>query len=142
MARARPEPPAELWIAGAPRGVDVAALRAGSPPGVRWIERFVGDAEAAALFRRAALVVLPYRESEQSGVLWTAVAFGTPVLASDVGGFGEVPGLRTVPPGDPAALRDAIRAALADPPAPIDPAPFGWDGIARRHLDLYATLVR
>lgn len=132
---------AELWIAGAPR-MDTAPLRAASPPGVRWIERFVSDAEAAALFRRATLVVLPYRESEQSGVLWTAAAFGTPVVASDVGGFAEVEGIRLVPAGDAAALREALRAAIAAPPAPIDTAPFGWDAIARRHLELYATLVR
>jgi glycosyltransferase involved in cell wall biosynthesis len=131
---------AELWVAGAPR-MDVAPLRAAAPAGVRWVERFVADAEAAALFRRATLVVLPYRESEQSGVLWTAAAFGVPVVASDVGGFAEVPGVRLAPAGDAAALREVLRDALAAPPLPIDVAAFGWDAIARRHLDLYATLV-
>ena len=41
-------------------------------------------------FRRADLVVLPYREIDQSGVLFTALAFGKPLLLSDVGGFPEV----------------------------------------------------
>ena len=32
-------------------------------------------------------MVLPYREIDQSGVLFTALAFGKPILATRVGGF-------------------------------------------------------
>jgi hypothetical protein len=46
--------------------MDVSALRAASPPNVRWVTRFVSDAELAALFRAADLAVLPYREIDQS----------------------------------------------------------------------------
>ena len=66
------------------------ALRAAAPPGVRFVPRFIGDAELPAYFRRADLVVLPYREIDQSGVLFTALAFGKPLLLSDVGGFPEI----------------------------------------------------
>jgi glycosyltransferase involved in cell wall biosynthesis len=131
---------AELWIVGAPR-MEVGGLRASAPAGVRWVTRFVSDAEAAAVFARATLAVLPYREIEQSGVLWTAVGLGVPVLASDVGGFSEVEGVTLVAPGDPAALHDALRRAIADPPAPVDPSPYGWDEIARAHLALYRSLL-
>ncbi|MEA2142776.1 MAG: hypothetical protein QOI64_1206, partial [Solirubrobacteraceae bacterium] len=65
---------AELWIVGMPR-MDVGPLRAAAPPSVRWVSRFVTDDEVAAYFRRADLVVLPYREIDQSGVLFTALAF-------------------------------------------------------------------
>jgi glycosyltransferase involved in cell wall biosynthesis len=130
---------AQLWVVGAPR-MALDELRAGAPAHVRWVTRFVSDAEAAAVFARASLVVLPYREIEQSGVLWTAVGLGVPVLASDVGGFAEVEGVATVAPGDADALRAALGAALAAPPAPVDPAPYGWSTIARRHLALYAAL--
>ena len=62
-----------------------------APASVRFVARFVADARARrALFARADLVVLPYRETDQSGVLFTALAFGTPLLLSDVGGFPEV----------------------------------------------------
>ena len=67
-------------------------------------------------FRRADLVVLPYREIDQSGVLFTALAFGKPLLLSDVGGFPEVAGhgaAELVPPGDSAALRDRAAAACS-----------------------------
>ena len=83
------EPDAELWIVGMPR-MDIAPLRAAAPPTVRWVPRFVADDEVAAYFRRADLVVLPYREIDQSGVLFTALAFGAPLVLSAVGGFPEV----------------------------------------------------
>src|SRR5439155_7624672 len=96
---------AELWIVGNAR-MDVAPLQATAPPGVRWLTRFVSDAQAAALFRRADVAVLPYRQIDQSGVLFTALAFATPMILSAVGGFPEVEPAVHVPPGDPAALHD------------------------------------
>ena len=52
--------------------MDMRPLRAAAPPGVRFLERFVPDEQVGALFRRAELAVLPYREIDQSGVLFTA----------------------------------------------------------------------
>jgi glycosyltransferase involved in cell wall biosynthesis len=131
---------ARLWIVGRPM-MDVAELRARATGDVQWVPRFVDDREAAGLLRRADLVVLPYREAEASGVLHSAIALRRPVLLSAVGGFAEVAGARLVPPGDPEALREAIAAALADPPPPIDPAPYDWDAIARQHVALYEELA-
>jgi len=74
---------AELWVVGNAR-MDVGPLRAAAPPNVRWLERFVSDAEAAALFRRADVAVLPYRQIDQSGVLFTALAFGTPLIFNQI----------------------------------------------------------
>ena len=105
---------AELWIAGMPR-MDISRLQATAPPGVRFVPRFIGDQELPAFFRRADLVVLPYREIDQSGVLFTALAFARPLLLSDVGGFPEVArtgAARTFPAGDvPALHRRNPRAA-------------------------------
>ena len=81
-------------------------LRARRRPGVRFVPRFVSDAELPAFFRRADVVVLPYTRTERfdlSGVLATALAFGKPTVLSDVGGFGEVAAAgaaRLVPPDD------------------------------------------
>lgn len=144
---------AELWVAGLPK-MDTAALRAQAPPGVRFIERFVTDAEIPAFFRRADLVVLPYREIDQSGVLFTALAFGAPLLLTAVGGFPEVAATgaaELVAPGDASALHEALVGLVADPArrAALGTAAraaaagrYSWDAIARRHLDLYATLAR
>jgi glycosyltransferase involved in cell wall biosynthesis len=143
---------AELWIAGMPR-MDVSALRAAAPPNVRFDARFITDPELPAYFQRADLVVLPYREIDQSGVLFTALAFGKPLLLSDVGGFGEVAATgaaRTVPAGDPVALREALRELLGDPAALAEMASraraaaagaYSWEAVARAHLDLYGQLL-
>jgi len=144
---------AELWIVGLPK-MDTAPLRAAAPPGVRFVERFVADAELPAFFRRADLVVLPYREIDQSGVLYTALGFGKPLLLSAVGGFPEVAATgaaELVPPGDPAALHAALTRLLADPAArerlsaaarEAAAGPYSWDAIATRHRALYETLRR
>jgi glycosyltransferase involved in cell wall biosynthesis len=147
----RSRPPAELWIVGMPR-MDVTRLLADPPPNVRFVPRFIPDTELPAYFTRADLVVLPYLEADQSGVLFTALAFGKPLLLSDVGGFPEVAttgAARTVSAGDAAALGEALRELLADPAALSAMAkraraaaagPYSWDAIAQRTLELYRSL--
>jgi glycosyltransferase involved in cell wall biosynthesis len=143
---------AELWIVGLPK-LELAPLRAAAPPGVRFVPRFVADDEIPAFFRRADLVVLPYREIDQSGVLFTALAFGAPLLLSAVGGFPEVAAkgaAELVPPGDPAALHAALARLLADPAARERLAAaarqaatthYSWDRVAERHLHVYRALT-
>jgi glycosyltransferase involved in cell wall biosynthesis len=147
---------AELWIVGRPLGVDVDELRtiaAESRSPVRMVTRFIDDEEVPALFRRADLVVLPYRDAEQSGVLFTALAFGKPMVMTDVGGFGEVAAQgagRLVPPDDPDALGAAMSELLADPAererlaagaSAAAAGPYSWDAIAEQHLVLYSELT-
>jgi len=144
---------AELWIVGMPR-MDISGLLARAPSSVRFLARYVDDAELAACFERADLVVLPYREIDQSGVLFTALAFGRPTLLSDVGGFPEVArsgAARCVPAGDARELRRALGELLADPAALARMAararaaadgPYSWDAIAERTLELYGSLLR
>ena len=143
---------AELWVVGMPR-MPLGDLRAAAPPNVRWMNRFVDDAEIPALFRRADLVVLPYRQIDQSGVLFTALAFGKPLLLSAVGGFPEVADLgaaELVTPGDRAALHIALRRLLDDPARrerlaagarAAAAGPYDWDTIAADHLALYRALT-
>lgn len=152
---------AELWIAGRPLGVDMAELRrlaAQAPGRVRFVERFITDSEVPAIMRRADIVTLPYRDAEQSGVLYTALAFGKPIVASSVGGFPEVAGvagegtetIRLVPPGDHDALADALGALLADEAAreslgraaaEAAAGPYAWDAVAEQTLALYRRLL-
>jgi glycosyltransferase involved in cell wall biosynthesis len=77
-------------------------------------------ARKVELFRQASVVVLPYTSfASQSGVLHDAYAQGRSVIVTDVGALGETvredaTGL-VVPPGDAAALREAIELLLSDP---------------------------
>ena len=146
---------AELWIVGNPR-MDVAPLRALAAAArgrVRFLTRFVDEAEIPAIFRRADLVVLPYLDAEHSGVLYTGLAFGRPLLLSAVGGFPELAATgaaRLVPPGDSAALASALselvgdeaaRAELASAARRAAAGPFSWDEAARLTLGLYRKLL-
>jgi len=147
-------PGAELWIVGMPR-MAIAPLQAIAPPSVRWVPRFVADSEAAAVLRRADLVVLPYREIDQSGVLAAALAFGAPLLLSTAGGFPEIAAMgaaETVPPGEPHALAAGLTGLLADAgrrarlagaarAAAAPDGPLSWDAIARRTLTHYREVV-
>jgi glycosyltransferase involved in cell wall biosynthesis len=140
---------AELWIVGMPR-MEIAPLRAAAPANVRFVARFVGDDELGSYFRRAEVVVLPYREIDQSGVLFTALAFGKALVLSDVGGFSEVGAGRLVAPGDADALRGALGAVLSDPAERERLADasrraaggrFSWESVARDTVVLYDTLL-
>jgi glycosyltransferase involved in cell wall biosynthesis len=146
---------AELWIAGNPR-MDMGPLRdlaAEAPGRVRFLPRFVTDAEIPAIMRRADVVVLPYRDIEQSGVLYAALAFGKPMVLSAVGGFPEVAAegaARLVPPEQPgdlaAELQDLVadegaRRELAEAAARAAAGPYSWDEAARLTLDLYRDLL-
>jgi glycosyltransferase involved in cell wall biosynthesis len=79
--------------------------------------RFIEDEEVAQLFLDADIVVLPYTEASQSGVLNLAAAFGKPVIVTDVGELrATVEPNRlgmVVPPGNAEELAKAIRI-LAD----------------------------
>ncbi|HET8638889.1 MAG TPA: glycosyltransferase family 4 protein [Solirubrobacterales bacterium] len=146
---------AELWIVGNPR-MDVEPLRrlaAAAGGRVRFLTRFVEEAEMPPIFRRADVLVLPYRDAEHSGVLYSGLAFGKPMVLSAVGGFPEVAGegaARLVAPEDPGALRGALRELVADEAARAElteaalraaTGPFSWDRAARLTLDLYRELL-
>ena len=59
------------------------------PPGVELRDRRIADDEAEALFRSAAVLVLPYRDATQSALVAAAYAFGVPVIVTDVGALPE-----------------------------------------------------
>jgi len=74
--------------------------------------QFIPDEEMELYFKGADVLVLPYKEIFQSGVLFLAYSFGLPVVATDVGSFREdiVEGTTgfVCQPGDPAELAKAI----------------------------------
>lgn len=122
-------PDAELVIAGGPppgrldTDPEVRRLRAlARAQGVAGRVRFTGGVppeEVPALLRGADLVLCP-ADYEPFGIVpLEAMACGTPVVASAVGGQQDTiadPGTgRLVPPRDPAALADAVAGLLTHP---------------------------
>ncbi len=121
---------------------------------VTLINRFLADEEVADLFQRARLVVLPYTEASQSGVLAIAFAFGKPAVVTTVGGLPEAvahgeAGI-LVPPSDEVALAEAIERLWCDPGLRqtlgeagkrLVESTIGWPIIAQRHMAMYRELV-
>jgi len=154
------EPHAELWIVGRPLGVDMAEIEAladAAAGRVRILTRFVDDADLPSIFNAARVVALPYRDVDQSGVLATALAFGKAIVASDVGGFGEVaavgdgePAIALVPPGDAGELAATLSRLLGDrvererlqaAAQAAAAGPYSWDRVAAETLALYERLA-
>lgn len=98
---------------------DLGALWSGSlPPGVEVRSGLIADAEAVDLFRRCALVTLPYVDGTQSALIAAAYYFRKPVVVTRVGALAEYvedgqTGL-VVEPGHPASLTRALYALLSD----------------------------
>jgi phosphatidylinositol alpha-mannosyltransferase len=114
-------PDASLVVVG--DGPERRALEAAVPEALRDHVTFAGRVEAAELPRvlgEAAVVAVPSLGGESFGiVLLEAMAAGRPLVASDIPGYRALvrDGLEglLVPPGDPAALADALVAVLGDP---------------------------
>ena len=79
---------------------------------------FIAERDVAPLFQRAGIIVLPYREASQSGVVPIAWAFKKAVIVTDVGSLAEIVEHGTsglvVPPESPSAIATAIRGLLTD----------------------------
>lgn len=148
----------KLHIVGCPT-MDVNPLRdlarqLGVDERIKWDLRFIPENEIPALFASASVVVLPYREIDQSGVLLTAIALEKAVVATHIGGISEtiqdgVHGF-IVPPGQPEPLAAAIEKIVTDTDlrSAMQTAMRGvcedltWDRIAQKTISLYRTLSR
>ncbi|HWO18331.1 MAG TPA: glycosyltransferase family 4 protein [Kofleriaceae bacterium] len=127
--------PARLVIAG--DGPERAALlaraqvraRARAARGAPGAIELVGEVDTQRrdqLLSEASVVVVPSRVTASGrtegtpAIALEALAAGVPVVASAVGGLGELPAARLVLPDDPHALAREIDRALVDPPSPHD----------------------
>jgi phosphatidylinositol alpha-mannosyltransferase len=115
---------------------------------------FLSQAELTAELLAAKALVAPSLGGESFGMVLTrAFACATPVVASDISGYRGVmkpeAGL-LVPPGEPAALADAIAALLADESRreelgraarTIAQERYSWDRIAQQLAGIYEALA-
>jgi starch synthase len=125
--------------------------------GVFWIPKMLPRPEVIQLLTHAALFVCPSVYEPLGIVNLEAMACGTPVVASAVGGIPEVvddgrTGL-LVPSGDgfEAGLARAMDSVLGDPEAARRMGEagreravgeFGWDAVARRTVRLYEEILK
>ena len=119
--------------------------------------RFIGDNEIEQYFKAADVLVLPYTQIFQSGVLFMAYSFGLPVVATDVGSFGRdiIEGKTgyVCHPNDSGDLARVIEKyfsselfqTLEDQKGRIKDliqAAHSWDIAARKTGDVYAQISR
>jgi len=133
---------------------ELAAQLRASRSGVIWISGMLAKREVIQLLTHATVFACPSLYEPLGIVNLEAMACGTAVVGSRVGGIPEVvadgkTGL-LVPPGGPAALADAINVLLADEPLAAEmgrlgraraEAEFGWASIAAQTVALYTELA-
>jgi len=86
-----------LIIAGKPRGgcekylEDIQNTISRDPNQARVTQKigYVPDEDTELYFKAADVLVLPYTDISQSGVLFLGYSFGLPIIATDVGSLGE-----------------------------------------------------
>lgn len=82
-----------------------------------FINRFIPPGELANLLRQCRVVVCPYKDATQSGVVMSAYALKKPVIVTNVGALSSVVEQGTtgwiVPPSSPDALAEAMEHAMA-----------------------------
>ena len=123
-------------------------------PQIHWINAMLPVEEVVQIYSHAAVFVCPSIYEPFGIINLEAMACGTPVVASRVGGIpevvvdGETGWL--VEPGDPVALARALRTALADPRRARRmgeagrrrvEAHFSWDRIAALTMDVYQQAI-
>jgi glycogen synthase len=121
---------------------------------VIFLGRVDSNEAVRAVIRNARAFVLPSEWEAFGLVLLMAMAAGTPIVATSVGGVPEVldhgaAGL-LVPYGDAGALSEALRRILDDPAAAAGRVrtgrervrQFDWSVAADRHLALYREIAR
>ena len=133
---------------------ELAARLGASRSDVIWIPGMLAKHEVIQILSHATVFACPSLYEPLGIVNLEAMACGTAVVASAVGGIPEVvqdgrTGL-LVPPDDEAALADAINAFVDDPARAAEfgargraraVAEFSWDTIAAQTAELYARLT-
>ena len=154
----RQVPEVRLVVAGDPlepiAPLQELARSLGVGDAVEWRLGFLPEPDVAPLLSAAAVVVLPYREIESSGVLALALGHGRPAIVTDVGWLGdavlEFGAGRVVPAEDAAALAAACVELLTDDNALRGAfegalaarAALTWDEAAGAHERVYEELIR
>jgi starch synthase len=169
LLRAARELPGQLVLcAGAPDTAEIAAeTRAlvdeltAARQGVVWVQEMLPRPDVVQLLSHATVFVCPSVYEPLGIVNLEAMACGTAVVASDVGGIPEVvddgrTGLLVhYDASDPTAFERDLAARLGDllgDPARATAmgaagreravAEFGWDAIAQRTLEVYRSVLR
>lgn len=144
----------KLIIAG--KG-DIDSIRsiANRNPNIKIINRYIPTYELVELILNSSIIVCPYIDASQSGVVQTAYAFNKPVIATNVGGLAEVVKSNftgtIIPPYCSAALASAIMDLIPNKKKIHELSEnirtklchkLSWDYIAQETIKVYKKAIK
>lgn len=143
-------PDARFIIAGGGQDISSYSQYMADPNRFEIHNHRISYKQGAELFQKSSLVVLPYIEASQSGVIPTAYGFRKPVIATSVGSIPEViddgvTGI-LIPPRDPDKLAAAVVKLLLDENSRRMMGEnafsklkndFSWDDIVEKTIKIY-----
>lgn len=145
-----------LIIAG--RNKDIDLTKAAAANNIYIDNRLVPDERLVAIMKRSDVVVLPYRKISQSGVLMLAIACGTPMLVTDIGGLADPQSIGNVgwkiKECDYELLSNQILQLIQDPVAVNEKkisnnaewkkvqSEYSWSSIGQQTSKLYYSLFK
>ena len=117
---------------------------------------YIDMTELSDMLSRCSISVCPYTDATQSGVIMTSFSLYKPVVATNVGGLGEMIDDRKsgllVSPKDPKALAEAIISLLSDEDKLSVMSEYirheynfgsrSWDAIADKYIEYYNTILK
>ena len=145
--------PATTWVLAGAEGEESRRLAAvGAELGIRLVlPGFVPDETLAALYRGAAVSVLPSTHEGFGLPVLEAMASGAPVVATMGGNLADLAGDAAVlvPANDAAALAEAVKRLLHDPverarlagAGPLTAARYSWQRAAEMTVAVYRGLI-
>jgi len=123
-------------------------------PAFELMNYFLSPEEVVDCFRRANVVVMPYKDATQSGVAAYALGIGRPIVATNVGAIPDmvIPGISglLVPPNDAVAIAASIKRIVEDPilaktlaygAQELGLGEYSWTRIAMQTTNAYRTLL-
>ncbi len=115
---------------------------------------FIPNEKVSELFQKATIVVLPYIEASQTGIISIAYSFKKPVIVTNVGSLPEVvENGKTgfiVPPKDQKKLAEAIikllsnnekRKKMGENAYEMMQTELSWDSIAKKTIEVYKEII-
>jgi glycosyltransferase involved in cell wall biosynthesis len=109
---------------------------------------FLNDTELSLLFHAADVVLLPYKVSSGSGVMFDALAHGLPFISSDLEFFREFSsmGLGIAVKRTPEEFTKALLKLDGNYSAYLKAvesfkAKLKWDSVANTHIQLYESIM-
>lgn len=117
---------------------------------IQVINKYIEDSLVAELFRRSSVIILPYIEGSQTGIIPIAYAFKKPVIVTNVGSIPEsvlngITGF-IVPPRDSKMLAariiqvlndDNLRSKMSENAYNYMKTELSWETIAKKTFKIY-----